>query len=587
MIFTNEIIDITTLNNFEDIYKYHQRQKFKFICEKCGKEEIKTRARLKLPLFCKKCTRSDSQSNIDFSIVNKKREETKLKRYGNSHYVNGEKIKQSLMSKSDEEKKLIADKIKQTNLEKYGGHPAKREEQILKTKQTCLERYGVNACVQNEAIHQKMIQTNLEKYGVTNVFSNNEVKNKIKNTLLEKYGVDNPKKSKEISDKIKQTCLEKYGNECCLGNHDVRVKCQQKYLYHNVYFDSSWELYYFIYLTEHKIDFEYQPNISFKYLDTQYFPDFKVNNEYIEIKGNHFFENGKMINPYDRTLDYIYEAKHQCMLNNNVKILTENDLIDVFKYVDDKYTTDFVKLFKTDLPFPYPNITLTDTSDYGLIKHFHKSIYEANRYGYKSIIEVWNDKDLIEKCALNRLKYIGSCKPSDILQGFNVSKLCPKVSVFKPYLATELIKKHLSEFTTIFDPFSGFSGRMLGAINNNKHYIGNDISEKHIKESKNIVEYKHIENLVTLFNFDIFQMDKCEYECLFTCPPYGNKEKWNDTDVNLSCDEWIDICLNKFKCKKYLFVVDDTLKYKDYIVDTIQNKSHINENNEYIILIEK
>jgi hypothetical protein len=52
-----------------------------------------------------------------------------------------------------------------------------------------------------------------------------------------------------------------------------------------------------------------------------------------------------------------------------------------------------------------------------------------------------------------------------------------------------------------------------------------------------------------------------------------------------SCDDWIDICINNFKCKKYLFVVDNTEKYRDYIVDIIENKSHLNKNKEYVILI--
>ena len=35
--------------------------------------------------------------------------------------------------------------------------------------------------------------------------------------------------------------------------------------------------------------------------------------------------------------------------------------------------------------------------------------------------------------------------------------------VFKPYLAKYLISEFLPDSNIIFDPFSGFSGRMLGA----------------------------------------------------------------------------------------------------------------------------
>ena len=43
--------------------------------------------------------------------------------------------------------------------------------------------------------------------------------------------------------------------------------------------------------------------------------------------------------------------------------------------------------------------------------------------------------------------------------------------------------------------------------------------------------------------------------------------------------------IDKFKCKAYLFVVDYTCKYKQFIVDTIENKSHFGTNFENIILI--
>ena len=78
-----------------------------------------------------------------------------------------------------------------------------------------------------------------------------------------------------------------------------------------------------------------------------------------------------------------------------------------------------------------------------------------------------------------------------------------------------------------------------------------------------------------------------EYEALFTCPPYNDKENWNENIKNLSCDEWIDICLSHFNCKKYLLVVDKTEKYKDFVIEKIENNSHFNTNKEKIILIKQ
>lgn len=125
---------------------------------------------------------------------------------------------------------------------------------------------------------------------------------------------------------------------------------------------------------------------------------------------------------------------------------------------------------------------------------------------------------------------------------------------------------------------------MLGACSLDKKYIGQDINEITINESNKI------KDLLDL-NADLYIRNSIEetgnYECLFTCSPYSNKENWGQIIENKSCDKWIDICLNNYSCNKYLFVVDKTEKYKNYIVEELTNKSHFNKNSEYVILIKK
>ena len=543
-----------------------------------------------------------------------KAKQTKIEKYGDPNYSNTEKARQTKIEKYGDPNYSNTEKAKQTCLEKYGqAHFTNRE----KCKETFKKRYGTKNIFALDEIKEKIAKTKLikygdahftnrekfintcnEKYGVNNVFSVPEVQEKIKNTCLEKYNVEYSFQAEQTKEKIKNTCLKKYGVKNPMQNHDIRVSNQQKYEYDNRKFDSSWELAYYIYLKDNQIDFEYQPDITFNYnyLGTihYYHPDFKVNNEYVELKGLQFFEdknpNNKMINPYDRAQDGLYEAKHQCMIEHNVKIITNCDTY--LNYINDKYTADFLPLFKTKITFPYLNEDLHDKSDMGLIHHFHKSIYEATRKNKLSPIDAWQDKNIIKKVALNRLKYIGHCKPSDILQGFNVTRIANKISVFKPTLAEKLIKKYLNMSEIIFDPFSGFSGRMLGAFNCGKQYFGYDINETHVRESNQIINYKMISDMCNVEVEDLLSVSYKDYtylrnSALFTCPPYGGKEHWNknNDEIEKTCDEWIDICLEKYKVDKYLFVVDYTEKYKNNIVDIIENKSHFGTNQEYVILI--
>lgn len=53
-----------------------------------------------------------------------------------------------------------------------------------------------------------------------------------------------------------------------------------------------------------------------------------------------------MINPYDRSMDDIYEAKHLCMLEHDVLILTEKDYSRYIKYIRQTYGSDFLRKLK-------------------------------------------------------------------------------------------------------------------------------------------------------------------------------------------------------------------------------------------------
>ena len=218
-----------------------------------------------------------------------------------------------------------------------------------------------------------------------------------------------------------------------------------------------------------------------------------------------------------------------------------------------------------------------------IIKHFFNNIWSSKVGNKPSPLEAWYNNDLIEQVIKNRLIY---SKPpytkEKIKYGLYVSKIAPKVSVFNPNLAKRLIRTYLNEFDTILDPFSGFGGRLLGVCSIGKKYIGFDINEQMVKNGNDVISFFKLNATIT--KKDVFE-NFGEYDCLLTCPPYNLKETWGEEIKDLNCDEWIDICLKNFKCKKYLFIVDDTKKYKNNIVEEITNNSHLGTNTEKVILI--
>ena len=247
-----------------------------------------------------------------------------------------------------------------------------------------------------ERINAQREKTNEEKYGCKNTWQLEKVKEMSRNrdwternehsraTCMEKYGVDNPIKTKEIQGKIKEnliskygsveasykervakameTNLQKYGYKSNFQEEDFHEKAISKqistygrpiysrtYIYNDICFDSSWELAYYIWLTDAKIEFTYQPQCNFYYMGSdnkqhQYFPDFYVNGEYQEIKGNQFFNEN--MEPYCEITKTYWWEKYNFIKENGIRILTWTDLKPIMEYITRTYGSKYLKSFK-------------------------------------------------------------------------------------------------------------------------------------------------------------------------------------------------------------------------------------------------
>lgn len=605
----NDELDITTLKSYDIII---------FTCHNCG-EQVEIQKRKFTNLLCRKCKLKEKRNNGSYDNAIKKAKETCKQKYGTEYYTQSksykDNVKKQTLEKYGVESYLCSDEFKKKRekslIEKYGSIEAFYEYQNKKSEETfksnheidkgtflsnaVKEKYGCNV-QQVKDIREKTKNTCLNKYGHESPLGNKNINKKSHDTFLSRYGVKSTFSFDDTREKSRKTMLEKYGVEFPGFSYEIMKKAHGKYTYDNMIFDSSWELAYYIWLKDKNISFEYHPDIKYEFFvngKIHYcFPDFKVGNSIIELKGCHFVDSsGNWQNPYDKSLNEIYEAKRQCLIKNNVEIITNCD--KQLKYVKNKYGKDFFQKCKnnnidvlaeywSNQPFPYYN-EIKNTSYMSIIRYFHKSIWEANKNGLLSPIDIWKNKSMIKNVIKNRMQYSEVINEDTLRRGICVYYKA-KVSVFNPSLAVKIIEKYLNNFNEIFDPFSGFSGRLLGAFNCGKTYIGQDLNENHVKESNDIIDYLKIKNSYVSVK-DILNDCNKNYECLFTCPPYGNKEHWNVNDVNKSCDEWIDICLEKYKCEKYVFVVDKTEKYKNYIVETLKNRDMYGESNECIVVI--
>lgn len=209
----------------------------------------------------------------------------------------------------------------------------------------------------NPEFKKRVLNDRLSKYG--NIFGDPK---KIVATRIARHGVKNPKISislqraykehkNEIQKKKEKTLLKNYGVTSPMLSSELRSRQNVRIKYDGKKFDSLAELAFYIWLTENYIPFDFQTKTGFSYdfngKNHTYFPDFKVGDIYFEIKGDHFFkEDGTMQNPFDHSQDKLYEAKHQCMLKNNVVILRSTEYKMFELYVEQKYGCKYLKQFK-------------------------------------------------------------------------------------------------------------------------------------------------------------------------------------------------------------------------------------------------
>lgn len=494
-------------------------------------------------------------------------------------------------------------------LKKYGVTNAfQLESSKEKAKQTCIEKYGAEFYTQTQQYRDSVKETNLQKYGVEHHLSAPEVIAKREQTNLEKYGATNTFAAEPCKLKAKQTFKERYGFENASQVPEIRsksaksakrskleVRVADMLHAYNIEFIHPYMLADNVSGLSHEYDF--------------YIPKYKI---LLDADGLYFHSyisdpNGKQVrDEYDDTRlalipsDHIF---HIIIEQNEDRGMKE--LVSIIKSIDSGIFDYDSKLFDwcRSIEFPYPSYddkrlnrdykslcNYTRLDNYtphcrlgeSIIRNYHHSIYYAHCGDFLSPYDGWYNDDILKKAILNRLIYINDVDPSKILRGLYISKLAPRVSIFNPVLAKYLINKYLSNYNTIFDPFSGYSGRLLGTCSLGKKYIGQDLNDSAVNEANQIISFLGLDAKVS--QKDILESSG-KYECLLTCPPYSTKEIYANETVFKSCDAWIDECLNRFDCNKYVFVVDNTEKYKDYIVETLGSTSHLNSVTEYVICV--
>lgn len=220
---------------------------------------------------------------------------------------------------------------------------------LLKRKQTNLEKYGTEHCSQNKEILEKMYKTNIVKYGCKSILGtkahtdntskyNTENKEwitkKKKEAWTKNYGIDSYFKTKKFLKDREELWLKKYGTTNINDVNFIRTKF---FLDTKIIYQSKLELLFLELARKHNILNKIKrPNFVNYFFDgkkRKYFPDYSIDNLYIEIKSSYTYnKNGK---------DKYIESKNNCKFEAVKKLGIEFKLLidkeQIIEYFKENY----------------------------------------------------------------------------------------------------------------------------------------------------------------------------------------------------------------------------------------------------------
>ena len=567
---------------------------------------------------------------------------------------------------------------------------SKMECQNIVKRNQSLANFGTINISQSDVIKNKKSASCIEHYGVEWSVQSKEIKDKIKNTNIKKRGKDY---KKETAAKGQLTVKKRYGVDNISQAEGIQSKKSFRYWYQGLKFDSSYELCYYIYNIENNINIK-RCSDRFSYEDSNnkthyYHPDFKIDNQYFEIKGEHLLdENGNLTSEvYDKnkSVKDLNFHKQNLMKSLGVHLVTQEEIKRCFAFIENKFGKKYISSFKKskkvirnptnkdiilqkflesrkinyeinikiknnfypfviyenykpiiligEIPLEgykhisynslieniirdilnYFNLSydeeikfiLRKCSDFpefnndidkefeklkpyliedistgiGIIRHFHKSLFSYNQVSKISPEENWKDKEKVSSRIKEKFIEKSEVTSEEVLLSFEEA---PIINVLFPVFCKNEANVYLNDCKTIIDPYIDLSGKLLGVTTLNKKYIGLSNNDKLVQESKDLISYFNLDAEVFLNNKESFESDG-----LFTF--IEESEVWKKINNEYrNTDDIIDECLKLYKCNRYLFLVSNTEKYKEFITGVIENTSQFNDNKrKYIVLIDK
>ena len=157
---------------------------------------------------------------------------------------------------------------------------------------------------------------------------------------------------------------------------------------------------------------------------------------------------------------------------------------------------------------------------------FFHNRFKAKYRGKTSAFEAWYDPKHLSRAIEWQLRVGDPVTPQRVLKA--VTANCRTPTVFRPGVAKYLYETHCPKGGVVWDPCSGYGGRLLGAAAAGVRYIGTDVEAETVKGNlalRDALKLKKSHYKVVRKAAETY--DPGPVDMVFTSPPYFNVEHYS------------------------------------------------------------
>jgi hypothetical protein len=248
------------------------------------------------------------------------------------------------------------------------------------------------------------------------------------------------------------------------------------------------------------------------------------------------------INDQELTKKYIQS------LNKEERLALVEPIFNILRETGWIYPDDIAKVKKSwkALNDYVPDLTTNELFNNSslatdICKYFCHKFYLATEQGKPTMIDNFNDDEILKKIIGNRLgldwlesddkgpgvnEAFSMTQKMIVFQGQRSMRLVNATSIFKPSIAKYLYMKYSQEGDTVYDYSAGFGGRMMGAACCNRKYIGVDPwTTDELEVMAKELEMKNIQLINS--GSEHVKLDKDSIDFSFSSPPYFSQEYYS------------------------------------------------------------